>query len=127
MISVAAGRGAGDHSDALDEVAAFDIGQVVIPLVARALRRLMNSETCSPSCAPVRSANGQCLPDRCGLEAAVASEDRPKRAVVSPADKCRWGKSRGEFRPCAILLAEASVAQSLDGSRLKGSLHIPND
>src|SRR5258705_13968082 len=78
----------------------------------------MNGETRSPCCAPVRSANGQCLPDRCGLEAAVASEDRPKRAVVSPADKCRWGKSRGEFRPCAILLAEASVAQSLDGSRL---------
>ena len=87
----------------------------------------MNGETRSPLCAPVHSANGQCLPDRPGLEAAVASEDRLKRVVVSPADKYRWGKSRGEFRPCAILLAEASVAQSLDGSRLKGSLRIPHD
>jgi hypothetical protein len=48
-------------------------------------------------------------------------------AIAAAADRCRSGKSRGELRPCAILLAEASVAQSLDGSRLKGSLRIPSD
>ena len=87
----------------------------------------MNGGARLPSCTPVRSAIRRCLPLCCGQEAAVASEDPLKRVVVSEADKYRWGKSRGEFRPCAILLAEASVAQSLDASRLKGSLRIPND
>jgi hypothetical protein len=54
---------------------------------------------------------------------------QPRRATPTAgaaADKSRWGKSMEEFRPCATLLAEASVAQSLDGEpRLAGSLRFP--
>jgi len=49
----------------------------------------------------------------------------PMPAIAAAADRCRWGKSKEEFRPCATLPAEASVAQSLDGEPSDGEPAYP--
>src|SRR5215510_3833319 len=97
---------------------------LVFPSVVRVLRRLTNGGTRKPSCAPERSANGQCLAYPCDVKA-TALAYRPMSANAAGADRCRWGKSREEYRPCATFPAEASAAQNLDGDPSDGEPACP--
>src|SRR5215470_6203494 len=97
---------------------------LIFPSVVRVLRRLTNGGTRKPSCAPERSANGQCLAYPCDVKA-TALAYRSTSATAAGADRCRWGKSREGYRPCATFPAEASAAQSLDGEPSGGEPACP--
>jgi hypothetical protein len=61
-----------------------------------------------------------------GKEQAMAQPHRTTPTAGAAADIFRWGKSKEEFRSCATLLAEASVAQSLDGESVwRGACVFP--